>query len=165
MFRVAKSMAPWSTIQYNPGCTLAGPRSLCSGPELWAAAGWEAAEGTAAARGRMQPGCKASGWEGSQDRWLPDMLVAVLLRLLVHGRVVLAWAEPRSPGELRELHILGELQIPGELAVVRIPGELAEPRSPAALVRGGRFDTAPPGRPEAAQVLHLAAAGTAEEWW
>lgn len=55
-------------MQQNPGCTLAGLGSLGVVVERWAAAGREASEGTAAGRGRTQPGCKASGWEGSQDR-------------------------------------------------------------------------------------------------
>lgn len=37
--------------------------------------------------------------------------------------------------------------------------------NPAALVRDGRVDTGLPGRSEAAQVLQLAAGGTAEERW
>lgn len=69
------------------------------------------------------------------------MLVVVVLRTSVRGRVMLAWAEFRSPGAWAGLHNL------------------------AALVQAGRVDTVPPGRTEAVQVLKLAAGGTAEGQW
>jgi len=92
------------------------------------------------------------------------MLVVVLLPLPVRGRVVSAWAELRSPGAPAELRIPGapaEARNPGASAEARNPGASAEARNLAALGQGGRFDTGPPGRSEAAQVLRLPAAG----WW
>ncbi len=58
----------WVEVQHNLGCMLAGLGSLHVRMERWAAAGQEAVEGTLAGRGWMQPGCKASGSEGSKDR-------------------------------------------------------------------------------------------------
>lgn len=57
------------------------------------------------------------------------------------------------------------LRSPGAWAGLRSPVAWAGLRNLAALVRGGRVDTGPPGRTEAAQVLQLAAGGTAEERW
>lgn len=45
--------------------------------ERWPPAVWEAAEDMVAGWERMQPGCKALGWEGRLDQWLPDMTGAV----------------------------------------------------------------------------------------
>lgn len=47
---------------------LAGPGSRRVRVERSAVAAQEAAEGTLADQGWMQPGCKASGWEDRQDR-------------------------------------------------------------------------------------------------
>lgn len=72
MFKAAETVAPWSIIQsrvqHNWGCTQAGPGSPSARAERWAAAGREAAEGTPAGPGRTQPGCKASGGEGSRGQ-------------------------------------------------------------------------------------------------
>lgn len=51
----------WVVVRHNPGCMLAGLGSRFVQVDRLAVARQEAAEGTLAVRGRMQPDCKALG--------------------------------------------------------------------------------------------------------